>query len=175
MKNKTKGNGTFKIIICGGRHFDDYEYLKASCDSVISQIGTDKGIEIVSGHCKGCDMLSEKYAEERGYKLTVFPAEWKKYGKSAGIKRNIRMIEYIEVPDSAVIAFVSENTKGTRFTVKEAERNGIATYVFEYMPGKKEKASVREITDSEYESIVDKAFSSAAMKISAEPPYKNRS
>ena len=71
MKNKTKGNGTFKIIICGGRHFDDYEYLKASCDSVISQIGTDKGIEIVSGHCKGCDMLGEKYGivvTENGYR-----------------------------------------------------------------------------------------------------------
>ena len=57
-----------RIIICGGRHFDDYEYLKVSCDSVISQTGTDKEIEIVSGHCEGwdcCGVLALYYRDGR--------------------------------------------------------------------------------------------------------------
>ncbi|MBR0120878.1 MAG: DUF2493 domain-containing protein [Clostridia bacterium] len=126
--------GTFKIVICGGRHFNDYEYLKTSCREIIVQLNTDKPVEIVSGHCMGCDLLGEKFAEENGYKLTVFPAEWKKYGKSAGIKRNIQMIDYIGHTDSAVIGFVSNNTKGTRYTVERANENGIKTFEFEYTP-----------------------------------------
>ena len=163
VKNKMEDNGTFKIIICGGRHFDDYEYLKVSCDSVISQTGTDKEIEIVSGHCKGCDMLGEKYAQERGYKLTVFPAEWKKYGSSAGIKRNMEMVRYIKPTGGAVIGFFRENTRETGVTVEEAQFHGLKTFVFEYSPSQ-EKPVKKELGKEEYDDIVNRSLSSAAMK-----------
>ncbi|MBR3439609.1 MAG: DUF2493 domain-containing protein [Clostridia bacterium] len=67
----------YEIILCCGRHFTDYDYFRSSCASVISQLDTDKEIEIVSGHCKGCDRFCEKFAQEQGYKLLVFEANWK--------------------------------------------------------------------------------------------------
>ncbi|MBR4240919.1 MAG: DUF2493 domain-containing protein, partial [Eubacterium sp.] len=168
VKNKTKDNGTFKIIICGGRHFEDYDFLKINCDRVISELKPEKEIEIVSGHCKGCDLLGERYAEENGYKLTVFPADWAEYGKSAGIRRNIEMVEYIGIEpvgttgeiDGAVIGFVSKNTRGTRFTLEEAQKKGIRTFVFEYTPGKK---VIKELTKEEYDNIIDRVFLFAEM------------
>ncbi|MBQ8538780.1 MAG: DUF2493 domain-containing protein [Ruminococcus sp.] len=38
-------------------------------------------IIIVSGHCKGVDMLAERYAKENNYTIELYKAEWNKYGK----------------------------------------------------------------------------------------------
>jgi len=50
-------------------------------------------IEIVSGTAKGADVLGERYAEERGYSIKRFPADWS-IGKHAGYLRNVEMSVY---------------------------------------------------------------------------------
>ena len=71
-----------RIIVCGGRHFDDYNRMRSTIDGVIAEIGSSvTAVEIVSGHCAGADQLGEKYAEEHGYPCKVFPANWEKHGR----------------------------------------------------------------------------------------------
>jgi len=62
-----------KVIIAGGWDFSNYNLLKAKCDYYLRNYSD---IEIVSGTANGADKLSEKYAAEKGYKLTWFPADW---------------------------------------------------------------------------------------------------
>ncbi len=50
--------------------------------------------EIVSGTANGVDKCGEKYAKEAGIKIAYFPADWDRFGKSAGHKRNAQMAEY---------------------------------------------------------------------------------
>ena len=38
----------------------------------------------VSGTCRGADMLGERFAAENGYEIERYPADWKRFGKSAG-------------------------------------------------------------------------------------------
>lgn len=117
----------YKIIVCGGRHFEDYELLKSILDKHLEDNGialTD--VEIVSGHCQGADMLGERYAKENGCALKVFPAEWKNYGKAAGPIRNKQMVEYISAAKKKlVVAFVSPKSKGTCHTVSLARKINI--------------------------------------------------
>ena len=117
----------FKIIVCGGRHFDDYVLLKSVVDKRIEESEFSPGeVEIVSGHCKGADMLGEKYAAEHGCSIKVFQADWGKYGRAAGPVRNKQMVDYIATAENKlVIAFVNENTKGTKNTVAYAKKAGI--------------------------------------------------
>ena len=75
--------GTFKIVICGGRHFNDYEYLKTSCREIIAQLNTDKPVEIVSGHCMGCDLLGEKFGNAGAMRWS-FPLNGKNTAKVRG-------------------------------------------------------------------------------------------
>lgn len=123
-----------RIIICGGRHFNDYEAMKEKVDRVLASLGMEKSqIEIVSGHCVGADQLGEQYAEDHQVKCSVFPAEWKKYGRSAGPIRNTQMIQYASESDRpVVIAFVSPRSRGTKDTVQKAKRAGMEVFVFEY-------------------------------------------
>jgi len=82
-----------KVIIAGGRTFDNYELLKDSCDKILSR---QTNIEIVSGTAGGADKLGERYANEKGYVLHQFPANWDKHGKSAGYIRNELMAKFAD-------------------------------------------------------------------------------
>ena len=104
-----------KIIIAGGRTFTDYDLLCQNCDKALS-LQTE--IEIVSGTANGADKLGEKYANEKGYTIKQFPADWDKYGKSAGYKRNEEMAKYAD----ALIAFWDGKSKGTKHMIDLAKR-----------------------------------------------------
>lgn len=112
-----------KIIIAGGRTFNDYDLLCKTCDYMLqNQID----IEIVSGTANGADKLGEKYANEKGYKLIKFPADWN-IGKSAGYIRNKEMAEYAD----ALIAFYN-GSKGTKHMIDLAKQYNLKIKVVMY-------------------------------------------
>jgi hypothetical protein len=104
-----------KIIIAGGRYFSDYDRLYKSCSKILEKI---LDIEIVSGTAKGADMLGERFSKDNGYKLKQFPADWDKFGKSAGYRRNAEMAKYAD----ALIAFWDGNSRGTKNMIDLAEK-----------------------------------------------------
>lgn len=55
-----------------------------------------KPTEIVSGTAAGMDRCGEAYVKAANLKLAKFPADWDKFGKSAGHKRNAQMAEYAD-------------------------------------------------------------------------------
>jgi hypothetical protein len=57
---------------------------------------TGKVSEVVSGTASGIDSLGEKWAAHYKIKIKRFPAEWNKYGNSAGPIRNKDMAEYAD-------------------------------------------------------------------------------
>ena len=116
----------FRVIIAGTRTFTDYKLLCEYADYKLSQI--EDSIEIVSGHAKGADALGERYAQERGYKLTLFPADWKQYGKSAGPRRNLQMAEYA----NALLAYWDGKSRGTKNMIELAKEKGLKVGVKVY-------------------------------------------
>lgn len=115
----------FKVIIAGGRDFGDYEALKSACDFMLQN---RSDIEIVSGTAGGADRLGERFARERGFLLKEFPAEWVKYGKGAGYKRNAQMADYAD----ALIAFWDQKSRGTRSMIELARNKGLKVKVINY-------------------------------------------
>jgi len=104
-----------KVIIAGGRNFDDFNKLCQVCDMFLQD---QNNIEIVSGAYKGADFLGERYAAERNYPIKQFPADWRRYGKSAGLKRNAEMAAYADI----LIAFWDGESKGTKHMIELAEQ-----------------------------------------------------
>ena len=56
----------FKVVIAGGRDFNDYKLLKEKMDWILSN-KSSSNIVIVSGGAHGADLLGELYAKEKGY------------------------------------------------------------------------------------------------------------
>lgn len=103
----------YKTIIAGSRAFNNYQKLKEHCDTILRMHLEDEEVEviIVSGGARGADRLGELYAQERGLAVDCHPADWQKYGRSAGIIRNKEMADSAD----ALIAFLmaGEANKGT--------------------------------------------------------------
>ena len=123
-----------KIIICGGRHFNNFKALEIVMENILAEKHLDCcDVEIVSGHCEGADKLGERYAKENGCGLTIFKANWSRYGRSAGPIRNKEMIDYIKTDESnLVVAFVSPNSVGTKNTIKLAKAANLEVYEIPY-------------------------------------------
>lgn len=114
-----------KVIIAGGRDFNNYELLKQKADFLLQN---QTEVEIVSGKARGADLLGERYAKEKDYPINSHPANWDKFGKSAGYIRNKEMAEYAD----ALIAFWDGKSKGTKHMIDLAEKQGLKIKVVMY-------------------------------------------
>lgn len=116
---------SFKVIIAGGRRFDDYLYLENKVDFLLSNRSQHHRIVIIEGGASGADRLGREYARKRGYEVITFQADWNKHGKKAGPIRNREMANYAD----ALIAFWDGKSKGTKNMIKEASSVGLLTRV----------------------------------------------
>ena len=119
---------TFKVIIAGGRYFNDYALLCEKCDSILSQKRQSHSVVIVSGTARGADTLGERYAQERGYAVERFPADWEHAGKAAGFIRNAQMASVAD----ALIAFWDGQSKGTANMIGIARKRNLLVRVVGY-------------------------------------------
>ena len=65
--------------------------------------------------------ILKKYAAEKEFQLTKFPADWKSYGKAAGPKRNEQMANYADT----LIAFWDGESKGTKHMIYLAKKENV--------------------------------------------------
>ena len=115
-----------KLIIAGGRNFTDYKKLCQICDNILQD---QTNIEIVSGaYYKGADLLGEKYAAEKGFLLTKFSADWKRFGRAAGPKRNEQMANYADT----LVAFWDGKSAGTKHMIEVSKRRNLKIKIFFY-------------------------------------------
>lgn len=116
----------FRVIVAGGRDFNNYSGLAASLDYLLKNINDE--IQIVCGMARGADRLGERYAKENGYKVIYLPADWDSDGKSAGFKRNIKMAEIAD----ALVAFWDGKSTGTKHMIETAKSKGLDVRVKRY-------------------------------------------
>jgi hypothetical protein len=116
-----------RLIIAGGRDFDDYDLLRAEADKYVSG---EQHVEIVCGMARGADLLGKRYAEEMGFKLAEFPADWGRHKRRAGYVRNKEMAEYA----THCLCFWDGSSSGTGMMIGIAEGRGMPLRVVRYSP-----------------------------------------
>ena len=115
-----------KVLICGDRNWLKWEPIRAWLCK-LQDWGYDT---VVEGEARGADTLAREEAEQLGFTVLKFPANWNQYGRAAGPIRNREMLD--QHPD-LVLAFHGNisASKGTRDTVEEAKRRGIPVVLVE--------------------------------------------
>lgn len=114
-----------KVIITGGRNFNDYNLLKLKCNEILANL-TD--VEIVSGCADGADRLGELYARDFKYKLKKFPINSNETGFLTGTARVREIINYSDI----LIAFWDERSKGTQNMIKTSKELNLTVNIFYY-------------------------------------------
>lgn len=123
-----------RIIIAGSRDFNKYGLLFEECSKTIKHICDSEkfsSIQIISGTARGADRLGEQFANDCGYYIKKFPADWDTFGKRAGYLRNREMAKYSIDGDNkgVLIAFWNGTSKGTKHMIDIAHELGLLVYV----------------------------------------------
>lgn len=108
------------VAIVGSRTINDYELFKAATKQSGFEI-----TEIVSGGANGVDKLAERYARENNIPIKILRPDWDKFGKSAGIRRNVDINKAVE----AVIALWDGKSRGTAHSIQLATRRKMPLFV----------------------------------------------
>jgi len=104
-----------KVAIVGSREFARMERV----NECVALLPSDS--VVISGNARGVDRAAEEAARQRGLKVISLPAQWDKYGKSAGYRRNADIVKLAD----RVIAFWDGISKGTLHTINLAKQKGI--------------------------------------------------
>jgi len=115
-----------RVLVCGGRNYDNYGALATLLSAL--QVTREPFDVLIHGNAQGADMLADTYARRHNIPVMEFNADWKRHGKSAGPRRNRRMI--VEGKPDLVVAFPGRN--GTTNMVAQARAAGIE--VITYLP-----------------------------------------
>ena len=116
-----------KLAIVGSRNFNDYKKFKKHILEVVCLWELDlSDLTIISGGAKGADSLAGEFATDFDIPIKIYSANWKKYGKAAGVLRNSQIINEA----THVVAFPSVTGKGTQDSIKKAKEREIPCEYF---------------------------------------------
>ena len=79
-----------RVLVCGGRNFEDRQALNATLDRLHQERGF---FMVIAGGARGADTLGEEWASAAGLPCTVFQADWAGLGRKAGPIGNQRMLD----------------------------------------------------------------------------------
>ena len=109
---------TLRVLVCGGRDFEDQRLLIRTLDA----LHRERGIGVViNGGAPGTDTLAKNWALMRGIDVQTYAANWAEHGRAAGPKRNQQMLD--EGKPDLVVAFAGGI--GTADMVRRARTAGV--------------------------------------------------
>lgn len=107
-----------RVLVCGSRYYTDYR-------KVLEQLRKLNVKLVISGACRGADSLAVKAARTCGIPYVEFPAEWERFGKSAGPVRNVQMMKEGK-PDFVLVFHPNiDSSKGSKHMLSLVKKAGV--------------------------------------------------
>lgn len=104
-----------RLALVGSRQFPDEQLVRNWVQAL------PKGTVVVSGGCPDSpDAWAEDEARKLGLEVKIWPADWNKHGKAAGMIRNKDVV----ADSDRVDAFWDGESKGTASTIRLAREAG---------------------------------------------------
>ena len=123
-----------RLLVCGDRNWTDW----AAVVAVLRKFDPKQTL-LVTGGARGADTLADAAAQALGFEArVVIAADWERFGRSAGPRRNTQMLSVIlggaDDHEPLVIAFHDNiaGSKGTANMVKQARKAGVAVKVISH-------------------------------------------
>lgn len=116
------------IILCGGR--DHPQFTLPQCAWLTQLHALYRIAEVIVGSADGADDNGQVWAYSQGIACTTFWANWSGEGRSAGPRRNTRMLAYLlwraEQLHSEPLVVGFRGGKGTADMCTQARKQGVS-------------------------------------------------
>ncbi len=109
-----------RVLVTGSRGWSDESVVYGR----LARLPADT--VIVNGGAGGADQIAHEAALLHGHRSETYHADWEKYGKRAGLVRNLEMLD--TKPD-LVLAFWDGKSRGTAHCIAAAKVRGIPVEV----------------------------------------------
>lgn len=114
----------YRVLVTGSRNWENRLVIRSALDLVHFAQGR---CVLVSGACPtGADRMAEKHATYLRWTIERHPADWDRYGKAAGPRRNAEMVR---LGADVCLAFIRDGSRGATHTARLARDHGIPTTV----------------------------------------------
>ncbi len=118
-----------RIRVTGSRDWDDDPTIGVQLTLAVQESPAGplalrgEGVVIVHGDCPtGADKTADVWARNHGIPVDPHPAEWRRYGRSAGFRRNAEMVDR---GADLCLAFIRNGSHGASHCADLAEQAGI--------------------------------------------------
>lgn len=119
-----------RVLVCGDRNWEDHWIIMRVLRGIYEGARDWMWpLVVVHGAAPGADSMANACAGDIGAVVEPYPAEWDKYGRAAGPRRNQQMLD--EGKPDVVLAFHDNlaESKGTGDMVRRAKKAGLPVYV----------------------------------------------
>ncbi len=110
-----------RVLVCGSRRWPHYAVMEERMKLI------PPPVVIIEGEAKGADIMARRIAERLGYVVVRFPANWVRYGRGAGPRRNQQMLD--DGRPDLVLAYPMPDSVGTQDMIDRARKAGIPVEV----------------------------------------------
>ena len=104
-----------QLIIAGSRTFTDYQLL---CQTLAPE--RPRITQVLTGGARGADQLGFRWALKHHIRSRCFAADWERFGKSAGVRRNYQMAQAGDM----LLAFWDGRSAGTQHMISCMQQLG---------------------------------------------------
>lgn len=114
------------VIITGSRGWSDKEIIAEALKRY-----NISGNTLFVGDARGADTIAKNLWKDKS-SIRIFVPDWSKYGRAAGPKRNIRMIdEALSTDEKIILLAFNLGTPGTTQTINYAKSKDVRTKIWE--------------------------------------------
>jgi YspA, cpYpsA-related SLOG family len=116
----------FRLLVTGSRTWHDIAAIEQALAMILAR--HPEGVLLIHGACpRGADAIADAYAARTpGYQVEAHPADWQRYGRAAGYRRNGEMIA---LGADGCAAFISGGSPGSTSAVRLAKAAGIPVWL----------------------------------------------
>lgn len=113
-----------RILVTGSRDWVDWNVINRT----LLEYAEATSLVIVHGACPtGADAFAQRWVEYQRVTVERYPADWQRFGKSAGFRRNAEMVA---LGADVCLAFIRNHSRGATHTANLAAKAGIPVRVF---------------------------------------------
>jgi hypothetical protein len=116
----------FRLLVTGSRTWHDIAAIEQVLAVILDR--HPEGVLLVHGACpRGADAIAAACAARTpGYQVEAHPADWRRYGRAAGYRRNAEMIAS---GADGCAAFIRGGSPGSTGAVRLASAAGIPVWL----------------------------------------------
>jgi YspA, cpYpsA-related SLOG family len=116
----------FRLLVTGSRSWHDITVIERALAVILDR--HPDGVLLVHGACpRGADAIAAASAARTpGYRIEAHPADWRRYGRAAGYRRNAEMVA---LGADGYAAFICGRSPGSTSAVRLAAAAGIPVWL----------------------------------------------